>query len=334
MPETFYTSLKVNLLGYVTFCVIGIILIMTNMLSFCILFLFFYLFSDVFINGIRRKFPAIPSIYLFWLFYVGIIGGCILVVVKIAPLFLSDFSAYYDQIIRDVAAMYEKFAARYGIITEFDVLLKKITAEGSQSFGYLFIFLKKATKGLVFIIFTLVLNILLYFEHDKVTKIFMRNPDSLLSYMFTFVSKRISVFYKYFRKVMGGQLIISGINTLLTLVIIVIFDLPHKMSLVSIVFLCGLLPIVGNIISNTVLALTALVASGPAACIVCLIFLALIHKLEYFLNSKIIGTITHLPMFMTLMALLLGEALLGVWGMMLAIPFILTIKDELESISA
>ena len=51
-------------------------------------------------------------------------------------------------------------------------------------------------------------------------------------------------------------------------------------------------------------------------------FLVIIHKLEYFLNSKIIGRRIKNPMWLTLIGLVVGEKLMGVPGMVLA-PIVL-----------
>ena len=48
----------------------------------------------------------------------------------------------------------------------------------------------------------------------------------------------------------------------------------------------------------------------------------IIHKLEYFLNSKIIGDRIKNPMWLTLIGLVVGEKLMGIPGMILA-PVIL-----------
>jgi predicted PurR-regulated permease PerM len=63
-----------------------------------------------------------------------------------------------------------------------------------------------------------------------------------------------------------------------------------------------------------------------------LAFLVIIHKLEYFLNGKIIGNIVKLPMYMTLLGLIVGEALFGISGMILSIPTILFVRAELGAI--
>ena len=86
---------------------------------------------------------------------------------------------------------------------------------------------------------------------------------------------------------------------------------------IGLTFLCGLLPIVGNLISNSVIVGIAFTESGRSA-IAALVFLILLHKLEYFLNSKIIGYRIKNPMWLTLLALVVGERTMGIPGMILA----------------
>ena len=77
------------------------------------------------------------------------------------------------------------------------------------------------------------------------------------------------------------------------------------------------MPIVGNLVSNTVIVFVALTVSLKLA-IAALVFLVLIHKLEYLLNSKIIGDRIRNPVWLTLIALIIGERLMGIPGLILA----------------
>ena len=43
-----------------------------------------------------------------------------------------------------------------------------------------------------------------------------------------------------------------------------------------------------------------------------LVFLVVLHKLEYFLNSKVIGDRIKNPMWLTLLGLIIGETLMGI----------------------
>ena len=97
--------------------------------------------------------------------------------------------------------------------------------------------------------------------------------------------------------------------------------------IIVLTFLCGLLPIIGNIISNTLIAGVAFTIS-PKMAVIALVYLVVIHKLEYFLNSKIIGDRIKTPMWLTLLGIVLGEKLMGIPGMILAPVVLHYIKVE------
>jgi predicted PurR-regulated permease PerM len=131
------------------------------------------------------------------------------------------------------------------------------------------------------------------------------------------VSARFRDFYRSFAIVMGAQIMISLINTVLTAIFVLAVGMPNAGLLVVITFLCGLVPIVGNLVSNTIIVCVALTVSLKLA-IAALVFLVVIHKLEYFLNSKIIGHRIQNPAWLTLIGLVIGERLMGIPGMVLA----------------
>ena len=131
------------------------------------------------------------------------------------------------------------------------------------------------------------------------------------------VSTRFRDFYRSFATVMGAQITISLINTALTGLFVVAVRMPHTPLLIAITFLCGLVPIVGNLVSNAIIVFVALTVSLKLA-IAALVFLVVIHKLEYFLNSKIIGDRIRNPAWLTLIALIIGERLMGIPGLILA----------------
>lgn len=131
------------------------------------------------------------------------------------------------------------------------------------------------------------------------------------------ISRRFATFYRSFAMVMNAQITISAINTVLTGLFVAALGLPHLVVAVGLTFLCGFLPVVGNLLSNTLVVALGFMVS-PAKGLWALVFLVVIHKLEYFLNSKIIGAKIHTSIWLTLLALLLGERLMGITGMVLA----------------
>ncbi|OGS13499.1 MAG: hypothetical protein A2285_04295 [Elusimicrobia bacterium RIFOXYA12_FULL_57_11] len=142
---------------------------------------------------------------------------------------------------------------------------------------------------------------------------------------------RIRKFVYSFEKVFGAQIAISGINTVLTGLFLHFIAMPHFAFLTTMTFIIGILPIIGNIITNTVIVVTALGISFNQA-LMALAFLIFIHKFEYFLNSKIMGSSVNLPMWQILIAVLIGNTIMGVPGIMLAPAILHYIKSELQSI--
>jgi predicted PurR-regulated permease PerM len=138
---------------------------------------------------------------------------------------------------------------------------------------------------------------------------------------------RFKSLYQCFAKVMGAQIVISAINTALTAAFLAFNHYPFAALLAALVFLCGLLPIVGNIISNSFIVLVGFTISSRTG-LYALVFLIGIHKLEYFLNSKIIGQRINTPMWLTLIGLVVGERLAGIPGIILAPVVLHFIKVE------
>lgn len=151
--------------------------------------------------------------------------------------------------------------------------------------------------------------------------------DSVYSSVARELAERFQTFFRSFSRVMGAQIIISAINTALTAGFLLWNGYPYVPVITVLTFLCGLVPIIGNIMSNTLIVFVGFTLS-PRMALAALIFLMIIHKLEYFLNSKIIGDRIKNPMWLTLIGLVLGEKLMGVPGMILAPVVLHYIKVE------
>ncbi len=177
---------------------------------------------------------------------------------------------------------------------------------------------KSATTTLIFSILGIVAAGSLFFKTGlDPYRSTHRLKNNLYSICCDEVSRRFRDFYRSFATVMGAQITISLINTALTAIFLLAAQMPHAPLLIATTFLCGLVPIAGNLVSNTIIVFVALTVSLKLA-IAALVFLVVIHKLEYLLNSKIIGDRIRNPIWLTLIALILGERLMGVPGLILA----------------
>ena len=137
-----------------------------------------------------------------------------------------------------------------------------------------------------------------------------------------------------FRRIVFAQARISLINTTFTAVYLVIVlplfgvHLPLTKTMIATTFIAGLLPVVGNLISNTVIVIVSLAHSVEIA-VASLVFLVIIHKLEYFLNANIIGSRIHASAWELLVAMLAMEAAFGLPGVVAAPIYYAYVKAEL-----
>jgi predicted PurR-regulated permease PerM len=138
-----------------------------------------------------------------------------------------------------------------------------------------------------------------------------------------------------FQRVVFAQFWISLINTFFTwlylAVILPMFgiELPLVKILVALTFIVGLMPIIGNLISNTAIVVVCLSQGLPVA-VASLVYLVVIHKLEYFLNARIIGSHIKARAWELLIAMLVMEAAFGITGLIAAPIFYAYFKDELR----
>ncbi len=126
-----------------------------------------------------------------------------------------------------------------------------------------------------------------------------------------------------FRRVVFAQFWIASINAFLTWLYIGVllpllgFHLPFTKTLILVTWMVGLVPIVGNLMSNSLILAVSFTASEAVA-VGSLAFLVLIHKLEYFLNARIIGAHIHAHAWEILIAMLVMEAAFGTGGVIIA----------------
>jgi len=168
-------------------------------------------------------------------------------------------------------------------------------------------------RGLVHVLVGAVVGVLVFF----------RAPANVEAPLGAALVRRIARFDVAFRSVVKAQIEISAVNTALTALYLLLalplfgVHVPLAGTLVALTFICGLLPVIGNLISNAFVVLLSLGVS-PWVAVSSVVFLVVIHKLEYLLNAKIVGARIGAAVWETLAAMILFDAVFGVPGLILA----------------
>lgn len=161
-------------------------------------------------------------------------------------------------------------------------------------------------------------------------------PDQTLGPLAMALEERADRFGAAFRNIVFAQLRIAGLNAILTGLYLGLalplcgIDIPFTKTLVVLTFVAGLLPVVGNLISNTVIVVVSLSVSLELA-VASLTFLVVIHKLEYFVNARIIGSRINARAWELLIAMLAMEAAFGMVGLVAAPVYYAYLKGELKT---
>ncbi len=140
-----------------------------------------------------------------------------------------------------------------------------------------------------------------------------------------------------FSAIVMAQIWIAGFNTVMAAIFFFVAlplfgaSMPYATALLLLTFFAGLLPVVGNLLCNTVTTVVAL-SVGPLVAVAALVFLVVIHKLEYFINAKVVGTKMSMAAWEILAAMFTMEALFGIPGLVSAPFFYAYIKLELRNL--
>jgi predicted PurR-regulated permease PerM len=148
------------------------------------------------------------------------------------------------------------------------------------------------------------------------------------------LSERARRFGDSFGRVIFAQARISAINTAATALYVFALlplfgmQLPLKTALVVLTFITGLLPVIGNLISSTAIVIVSFAVSFSAG-VASIVFLTVIHKMEYFLNARIIGSRVNAHSWEMLGSMLVLQAAFGLSGLIAAPFYYAYVKREL-----
>ncbi len=129
----------------------------------------------------------------------------------------------------------------------------------------------------------------------------------------------------------GGQITISFFASAFIFMLSFVLDLPYKSALALVVFVCGLIPLIGHFIGMTIVTLIALTVSPLIAAIALASYIIYVQFENYILTPRVMKRALSIPALVTIIAALIGTSLLGLVGGILAVPIaaaVLLILDE------
>lgn len=149
------------------------------------------------------------------------------------------------------------------------------------------------------------------------------------------ICARASTMYAAFIQIVVAQFWVACVNAGLTAVFLLIVlplchsYIPYSPALVLLTFVAGLLPIVGNLLCNAVLTLAGL-GVGPHVALACLVFLVAVHKLEYIVSAKVVGSRISTSVWEVLVVIVTFEIIFGMGGLVAAPLYYAYLKMDMK----
>jgi len=210
-----------------------------------------------------------------------------------------------------------EFVVRHDLQDQVDKLSSQLTSRTKDLGGTALTTVSKIGSSLFATLTVLVLTVMMLAEGPRWRKIVDEmTPASK--------RKRYAKLSRDMRRVVqgyvNGQVLLAGIAALLITPVFFVLGVSYPVALMVIVFICGLIPMVGHTIGAIICTLVALFTSLPAALTV-LGFYILYQQIEnYVVQPRIQANSTNMSPLLVFVAVLLGANFGGLLGALVAIP--------------
>jgi len=210
-----------------------------------------------------------------------------------------------------------EFVVRHNLEDQVDKISSQMSSRTSNIGGTAWSTLTKLGSSLFAIITVLVLTVMMLAEGPRWRRIIEEMTPAGKR-------KRYGKLAHDMRRVVqgyvNGQVLLAGIAAVLITPIFIIMGVSYPIALMVVVFICGLIPMVGHTIGAIFCTLVALFTSLPAALTV-LGFYILYQQIEnYVVQPRVQANSTNMSPLLVFIAVLLGANLGGLLGALVSIP--------------
>ncbi len=228
-------------------------------------------------------------------------------------------------------ATINKLNDQYGIIDTLQTRLESVTSDGTlliSAFGGVIGVGKSVLSG--FFTFLTILVLTLYFITSLPQAVNLglslvpASRRERIGHLTNAIIARVGSF-------VGSQIVIAAMASLFVFILSLVLGLPSPIAIGMIVFVCGLIPLIGHFLGSgivTIIALTQSIAIGVIALVAYVVY---VQVENYVITPRIMKRTLAVPGAVTIISALIGSSLLGLVGGLLAVPVaasIILILDE------
>jgi predicted PurR-regulated permease PerM len=208
----------------------------------------------------------------------------------------------------------------YMTLEEHKVDLEKYTEQAKHTLAASVGYLQATGRLLLHALFGFILALIYLFEKEHMDEWMASLPansfsDMLLHY-FKLLAAAVMVTVKL-------QVVVAAVNAVLTLPVLWLLHLRHIPTLLVLIFVFGLIPVLGNFLSGAILIAVTYTQKGLPGVAVLVVLTFVLHKIEsYYLNPRLASAHVKMPSLAIVVSLILFEHMFGVAGLFMSFPFL------------
>ena len=317
----------------------GLLYLIRDLLSlFLLTFLFIYLINSAqkfLYQSIKRIIPINRKVIIF-LLYAVFLSLFIVLAYLYVPVIVSESIAIFNRL----SLLYSNALSNNTdnfFVNSIVYIIRKIDVSKYFDSGSRLALSMLKNVGIFSLFFFLasILSMFFMLEKERILLFVRGFKQSKISWLYDEICYFGIKFTNSFGKVIQTQIFISFINTILSTIALWFMSFPNLFGLAAMIFILGLVPVAGVFISLIPLAIIAFNIGGFQKVIYILVLIAVLHALEaYVLNPKLMSEKTKLPLFFTLLILIVSEHFGGIWGLIIGLPITMFILDVLDAVPA
>ncbi|WP_420910292.1 AI-2E family transporter [Neobacillus muris] len=310
------------------FIVIALVLYaMRSMINLILLTFIFAFLMDRLVHLIEGKIPLNRKLIVV-ISYASIVGLLSYGLVTYLPMIVNEITALIKQLTAFYTSKHDNVVLNYIVKRVEEV---QISSYLEQGVTFVLRYFTDISKVSLQVLLALLLSLFFLLEKPRLMEFTQKFKTSKISSIYVEIEYFAKKFVGTFGKVIEAQLIIAVVNCVLTTISLWLLDFPQLGGLSIMVFILGLIPVAGVIISLIPLVIIAYSIGGMIKVLYIGIAIAIIHGIEaYILNPNLMSSKTNLPVFYTFIVLIFSEHFFGVWGLIIGIPVFVFLLDVLE----
>lgn len=244
-------------------------------------------------------------------------------IASIVPPLVHQTSEFIDaapglvESVRSEDSSLGRFIRRYNLEDEVDKFSGELSAKAQEGAGKAFGTVTRVGSSIFSVLTVLVLTFMMLIEGPR----WLRFAKRLIPAEHEMHANDLTIkMYRVIKGFVNGQVLLAMLAALVIVVPLIVLHVGNPIALMVVVFICGLIPLVGHTIGAIIVSTVALFES-PVTALIVLAYYILYQQIEnYVIQPRIQANSTDMSPLFVFSAVIIGVSFNGLLGGLVAIP--------------